>query len=444
MCDPVVLRKVARQILAMADPDGSLDDQRARDSMELHIGRRKDNGLTHIWGELDDATIEMLHEVLGPLARPRHQRAADEDGDAPGPSRNDESDTAATEDPDEANSLDEVDDLDQAERSRRAGRSGQAGTDDGANDSGRPDHHKSDEGTDGSYNDSTSCNAGSSCNSHDASPDNTRPHDDSTNWSHGLPAKPPPNGPAPERPPDPPLDWSFDDPPGSGVPDSVDRYGRPAWSDPSDPVEEALRDTRTAPLRRAQALGEALQFVLTAGVLPAHGGERPHVTVTIDHRDLAELVGAAVLGNGAVLAAGTARRLACDAKMLPLVLGGESRVLDVGRARYTFPPHVRAAITARDRGCAWPGCDRPPSWTDCHHIQWWSRDAGPTSYENGCLLCQGHHIEAHRAEWTIRTGTDGRPEFVPPSWIDPERTPRRNTANHLIPRDLFRRYPSPE
>ena len=77
LCDPVELTKVGRHILAMADPDGRLDDEASRDAMEFHIGRRKSNGLTHVWGHLDDETIEMLYQAMSPLAAPRHRRRAD-------------------------------------------------------------------------------------------------------------------------------------------------------------------------------------------------------------------------------------------------------------------------------------------------------------------------------------------------------------------------------
>ena len=62
-----------------------------------------------------------------------------------------------------------------------------------------------------------------------------------------------------------------------------------------------------------------------------------------------------------------------------------------------------------------------------HHINFWERDFGPTSYQNGCLLCPFHHTEIHKEEWVIRTAADGIPELIPPKWIDPQQRPRRNT-----------------
>ncbi|MGC5322913.1 DUF222 domain-containing protein [Micromonospora arida] len=86
---------------------------------------------------------------------------------------------------------------------------------------------------------------------------------------------------------------------------------------------------------------------------------------------------------------------------------------------------LRRALVLRDRGCAFPGCDRPPRWCDAHHIHHWA-DGGRTSLTNAVLLCAHHHRHVHRGEWTVRLGGDGRPEFVPPAWLDPDRLPRRN------------------
>ena len=76
--------------------------------------------------------------------------------------------------------------------------------------------------------------------------------------------------------------------------------------------------------------------------------------------------------------ASTIRKIACDADIIPVLLGGEGRVLDIGRASRIFPPHIRKALTARDRGCAFPGCTIPAPWCEAHHIVEWSL-GGPAS-----------------------------------------------------------------
>ena len=113
------------------------------------------------------------------------------------------------------------------------------------------------------------------------------------------------------------------------------------------------------------------------------------------------------------------------AVVLPAILGGASQVLDLGRQRRLFTGAVRRALNLRDGGCAFPGCDRPPSWCQGHHIISWL-DLGQTNLDNGVLLCGHHHRLIHQGEWQARLGTDRLPEFLPPDWLDAERKPRRN------------------
>ena len=95
-----------------------------------------------------------------------------------------------------------------------------------------------------------------------------------------------------------------------------------------------------------------------------------------------------------------------------------------------FTAAQRRALAARDLGCAFPGCDRPPSWTDAHHIVYASR-GGPTTIENGVLLCSPHHTEIHHGQWRIIV-RDGVPWFIPPTHLDPDQRPIRNTVHQAI------------
>ncbi|WP_313815961.1 DUF222 domain-containing protein [Citricoccus sp.] len=121
----------------------------------------------------------------------------------------------------------------------------------------------------------------------------------------------------------------------------------------------------------------------------------------------------------------TIRTLACDADILPVVLGGSGQLLDMGRTQRLFPPRLRRAITARDGGCASPGCTMPAPWCEVHHIQWWTH-GGATSVDNGVLLCSRHHHAVHSGSWDIRVDDDGVPWFIPAPYLDPFRTPQRN------------------
>ena len=113
--------------------------------------------------------------------------------------------------------------------------------------------------------------------------------------------------------------------------------------------------------------------------------------VTIDYRWLRDELGhAGLLDTGADLSPAAARRLACDADILPAVLGGESELLDVGRSKRLFTGPLRWAVQHRDRHCLHPGCFRPPRWCDVHHVVPWHQ-GGSTSLANAALLCGVHH-----------------------------------------------------
>jgi Domain of unknown function (DUF222) len=184
-------------------------------------------------------------------------------------------------------------------------------------------------------------------------------------------------------------------------------------------------DVRTAGRRRGEALIEACRRILAGGTLPATGGDRPLVVVTVPVRTLRDAVGPGTLDDGTPISPAAARRLACDAAILPAVLGGASQPLDLGRTRRLFTGPLRRALVLRDRGCAFPGCDRPPGWCEAHHINH-GADGGPTSLANGVLLCGSHHRLIEHGDWEVRLAADGIPEFRPPPWVDPGRPPLRN------------------
>ena len=187
-------------------------------------------------------------------------------------------------------------------------------------------------------------------------------------------------------------------------------------------------DCRTAAQRNADALVEICRRSLAADDTPTSFGFPAHVAVTIGYDQLVQTVGVGTLDTGTPISAETVRRFACDATILPVLLNSAGVPLDVGRAIRVFTKELRRAVEVRDRGCAFPGCDRPASWCNVHHIVHWV-DGGPTSLDNGVLLCGAHHKVIHRREWTVRLGTDRRPAFTPPTWIDPDQQPRTDTLH---------------
>lgn len=184
------------------------------------------------------------------------------------------------------------------------------------------------------------------------------------------------------------------------------------------------------PQRRADALVELARRVAIQQAAPKHGGDRPHMVVLIDYDDLLGDCRGAGLADGTGLTAGQLRQFACDAGILPIILGGPSGVLDVGREQRLVTPDIRHALHVRDRGCVFPGCDRPAADCDAHHITPWAQ-SGPTALSNLCLLCKHHHNllepdtrRAAELQWQIRISGEGIPEVIPPRFVDKHRRPR--------------------
>ncbi|WP_416399569.1 HNH endonuclease signature motif containing protein [Burkholderia sp. LFS038] len=126
------------------------------------------------------------------------------------------------------------------------------------------------------------------------------------------------------------------------------------------------------------------------------------------------------------------RKIACDADIIPILLGSEGRILDIGRTTRIFPPHIRKAITARDQGCTFPNCTIPAPWCEAHHTTYWSH-GGPTNTDNGTLLCTHHHHLIHKEQWTIHMQT-GIPWFIPPTPHRPQtNTPPQPPTPQLNP-----------
>jgi hypothetical protein len=206
----------------------------------------------------------------------------------------------------------------------------------------------------------------------------------------------------------------------------------------------AGEDPRTPAQRRADALGEVCRQWLDRSDRPMVVGERPHVTLTVDVEHLRgqgrgsepgagvrvmppaeELEAASGPGEGrlehgdgrlehaGLVGPSIARRLACDASVMRVVMAGPSRPLDVGRRTKIVPPALRRAVIVRDRTCRFPGCDRPHAWCDAHHVRHWA-DGGPTSLDNLLLLCRRHHRAVHRPGGISLDVVGGRPTFRRP------------------------------
>lgn len=94
-------------------------------------------------------------------------------------------------------------------------------------------------------------------------------------------------------------------------------------------------------------------------------------------------------------------RVLCDSEVGRIVMSAGGVPLDLGQTQRLYTGQQRRAVVVRDRVCAWNGCDVPAAYGEVHHIRWWDRDAGPTSVENGVLLCSHHHHVVHQHDLHI-------------------------------------------
>jgi len=182
--------------------------------------------------------------------------------------------------------------------------------------------------------------------------------------------------------------------------------------DPETCVE--LPDPRDHGARLWDALVAIAAHALTTDLPPQTHGARPRLSVTVPYDVLREGLGTGVTEDGLELTGSAIRRLACDADIIPVVLGSRSEVLDVGRLQRLVTAALWRALVARDQHCAFPGCNRPPLMCHAHHIIHWA-DHGPTCLDNLVLLCGHHHRLIHDSPWQVRLSPDDRrPEFLPP------------------------------
>ncbi|MER6941947.1 DUF222 domain-containing protein [Nocardioides sp. NPDC127514] len=188
-----------------------------------------------------------------------------------------------------------------------------------------------------------------------------------------------------------------------------------AWAQPRKQQLVA----KGAPLPRwerlmGQGFSRLLETVDPAG-LPRHGGDATVVNVVISLEELRKDLGIATLGydetNGTTITAAEARRMACNATIIPWVLGGDSEVLDAGRGSRFFQPIQRKAMRLQHKCCQAEGCDMPPEWCDAHHLEPWAA-GGKTDLKDGALLCPHHHRLAHNAAYVHERLPDGTIRFT--------------------------------
>lgn len=213
---------------------------------------------------------------------------------------------------------------------------------------------------------------------------------------------------------------SFDDdapggPVGSRSAAATNSATGPGWPGAPDSDPD---DDRTPDQRASDTLAELLRQGVAADTSQLLGDAPVGVRVIVAGRALDERRGRGFLeGQPDAVSIATVERLACSAGTVTLTVDdaveNAGQPLNLGRERRLFSRAQRIALAARDGGCRWPGCERPPSWCEAHHIEHWQRDGGRTDVADGILLCRHHHLLAHNNGWEIRR--DGpRYLLVPP------------------------------
>ena len=187
-----------------------------------------------------------------------------------------------------------------------------------------------------------------------------------------------------------------------------------ALANPARHTEAELRDESGDWKSLRRRLGEAfVEYVERYPVeaTPQTAGVNATVVVTMTLEQLLAGQATALLDDGSRMSAGQARRLACEAAIIPVVLGTRSQPLDLGRAARLFTKAQRIALGLRDGGCTAKGCETSASACHAHHDEPWSR-RGLTDLANGRLLCPRHHRLAHDSRYAMTVHADNRVSFV--------------------------------
>ncbi len=180
----------------------------------------------------------------------------------------------------------------------------------------------------------------------------------------------------------------------------------------NDTASSGIDPDLPTPVRHGIALTQLIETI-SAKDLPKTGGCSATVVVTMTLEQLIadiEHAGVCTLDTGGRITAAEARRLACTAGIIPVVLGGKSQVLDVGRRRRLHTEAIRVAMSVRDRGCTAQHCETPPGLCHAHHNTPWSH-GGHTSVDTGRVLCPHHHRRIHDPHYETRQLPGGKVSF---------------------------------
>jgi hypothetical protein len=224
------------------------------------------------------------------------------------------------------------------------------------------------------------------------------------------------------------LTWLMDTETAAIVRDVYDRATSPRRGGPrfvdSERAASIAEDDRSTEQLASDVFTELLRHSADTDSTLLLGSGAPVVNVIVTREALDTGRGAAwIEGQTESVSVATVERLVCSGSVQQVTVDDHGQVLNLGREQRLYNRHQRRALAVRDGGCRWPGCDRPPSWTEAHHIAHWAQHGGATDVSNGILLCRHHHLLLHNYEWEIESG-GGEFRLVPPASIDPARQPR--------------------
>lgn len=234
------------------------------------------------------------------------------------------------------------------------------------------------------------------------------------------------------------LHWRFDPETAAVITDLYDRATSPRRGGPrfvdSEQAHSIAADDRTTEQLASDVFLQLLRQGADADDSQLLGSGAPSIRVLVS----VDAEHGFIEGQADPISMESVVRLACSGSTLTIRMDAAGQPLDLGRTQRSHSPSQRVALAARDGGCRFPGCDRPPSWTEAHHIRHWDRDHGGTSVVNGMLLCRHHHLLVHNNGWEIER--DGAEYWlIPPASVDREqrRTPMPSRSRAM--RELVER-----
>jgi hypothetical protein len=217
------------------------------------------------------------------------------------------------------------------------------------------------------------------------------------------------------------------------------RRGGPRFVDSTEAAraDAVAADPRTTEQIAVDSFVELIRIATLAEPGEVLGRRGAAVQVLVTERDLSRRAGLGrIEGQADPISIETVERHICEAGIVPILFDSNGQSVNVGRDQRLFNRRQRIGMAARDGGCRFPDCDRPPSWTEAHHIDEWTRDFGKTDIADGILLCRHHHLLVHNNGWRV-TRQRGEYFVVPPTSLDPEQRPIPAPSKSAIARRLL-------